>query len=412
MKILVLATFSYPDHIGGAERVIHDVTTRLAARGHSVELLTSNPGTAPTNEHIDGVTLHRYPVDRSTPTRFYRSVFKGVRTALAAGIGADADVWALHQLLSALAALARGARRKPTVLTFHAPYHLEFLARWRDGRADGRVPTVPRALSALLRHGDRWVLRRSDEILAFSDFAASQVGELDRRAFERITLAPPGVDLGRFRPAHDEFERARCAAAFNLPEDVPLLLSVRRLVPRMGLSDLVDATARLATDGTPACLAIAGDGPERATLEQRIRDRGLGDQVRMLGRVTDERLPQLYRAASVFALPTRSLEGFGMATAEALASGLPVVATRVGASIQVLAPLQHATLVEPAAPDALAAGLAPLLANHALRARAGAEARRHAETQLDWSRHIDAFTQAAERAIAAGPQPRGNRTRS
>ncbi len=400
MNILVLATFTHPDHHGGAERVIHDVSVRLAARGHTVTLLTSNPGDAPAHEERDGVSWHRYPVDRRSSMRFYRSVFTGVRAALRDGVGADAEVMSLHQILSAVAALAPGGADLPPVLSFYAPYHAEYLARFREGHEAGHVPALSRAVARVLRGADRYVLKRAEEVLVLSRFSAGQVAELGGPV---PVVAPAGVDLQRFRPAADTAEKSRLAERLGLPAGPgPLVLSVRRLVPRMGLTDLVEAVARLADDERPARLAIAGDGPERDALQRLIDARGLGDAARLLGRVAEDDLPDLYRAADVFVLPTRSLEGFGMATAEALASGLPLVATSAGATAEMLVDLPGAAVVPPSDPAALARALAPLVDDPAARERAGSNARAHAERLLGWDGHLDALEQACARALAAG----------
>jgi glycosyltransferase involved in cell wall biosynthesis len=122
--------------------------------------------------------------------------------------------------------------------------------------------------------------------------------------------------------------------------------------------------------------------------------------VHLLGRVSEDALPDLYRAASVFVLPTRALEGFGMATAEALASGLPIVATRAGASAELLEDLEGSALCAADDPQALARALNPLLAAPEARSRAGAAARRHAEHVLPWDRHVDAVERAARDVVA------------
>jgi glycosyltransferase involved in cell wall biosynthesis len=405
MKILAVATFCFPDHFGGAERVLYDVCQRLAARDHEVTLLTGRVGGATAEETRDGVKVVRYPVEQGSPLRFYRSVWRGVRGALARGVGADADVLSTHQVLSAAAALAPGGSRcRARVASFYAPYHLEYLARWREGREGGAVPLVPRAIGAVLRRADRYVLTHSQQVLVLSRYSLDQVRVLHPKSVERTTIAPAGVDLERFRPATDGAERAAALAHCELPDDgVPLLLSVRRLVPRMGLGDLLEATARLLGEGTPVRLAIAGDGPERPRLAARAEELGIADHVHLLGRVPDERLPDLYRAADAFALPTRSLEGFGMVTAEALASGLPVVATDAGASGEVLADVDEARLVPPGDPEAMADALSPLLRDADVRRAAADQARAHAEHRLHWDRHLDAFEEAAARAVREAP---------
>jgi len=424
MRFLSVATFAWPDHFGGAERVIGEVASRLVRRGHEVTLLTSRVDGLPAREVRDGVQVRRYDVDRGSPVRFYRSVFAGVRGALRDGSLPPHDVLHLHQMLSGVAAIAPGLGRRgestraaPTEATrgvsrdaargavigsFYAPYNEEYLARFRDGHAAGGVPWTARAVSAVLRHGDRALLRASHEIVVLSRFSLGQVEELLPAAAARTTVAAPGVDLVRFAPARDLAAAHAAAETFGLPSDgTPLLLSVRRLVPRMGLPDLIDAAALLRTRGVRCHVAIAGSGEQRDALAARAAAAGLSGRCTFLGRVADERLPELYRAASVFVLPTRGLEGFGMATAEALASGLPVVATDVGANAELLTEASGAVLVPPADPEALARALLPLLTAAEVSARAGRAARAHAEARLTWDGHLAAVEQAGARALSA-----------
>jgi len=176
---------------------------------------------------------------------------------------------------------------------------------------------------------------------------------------------------------------------------------VRRLEPRMGLADLVEACRLLRASGVALRLVIAGDGPLRAELRAQVERAGLVGCARLAGKVSEAELPDLYRAASVFVLPTRSLEGFGLATAEALASGLPVVATSAGATPELLAGLRGAAVCPPGDPAALARALAPLLADAAARESAGRAARAHAEAALGWERHLDAVEESARAVVAA-----------
>jgi glycosyltransferase involved in cell wall biosynthesis len=234
-----------------------------------------------------------------------------------------------------------------------------------------------------------------------SEFSRRQATALLPSCAGRLAVAPAGVDLQRFRPAVDDDERAACRRTLGLPEDgPPVLLSVRRLVPRMGLPDLLEAAARLHAGGVQALVALAGDGPEREALARRAEELGLADQVRFLGHVADDALPELYRAADVFVLPTRSLEGYGMSTVEAVASGLPVVATTAGASGEVLADLASARLVRAGDPPALADGLRPWLEDAPARRSAAAASRAHACARLGWEHHLAAVEEAAAGALA------------
>jgi glycosyltransferase involved in cell wall biosynthesis len=405
MKILSVATFAHPEYFGGAERMVSVVAEGLASRGHEVTLLTGQGPDTLAEERRNGVRVIRYPFIRGSPTTFYRSVWAGVRKALVEGVGRDADLIHLHQPLSAVAAIAPGTPRKlPRLYSFYAPYHLEYLARYREGRDTGGAPWPQRAVASLLRRADRYLLTRSEEVVVLSSFSLRQIEALAPGVAARTTVAPAGVDLEHFSPPMDDEHRRACRSRLGLDDDgTPWLLTVRRLVPRMGIEDLLDACAVLAGDGIPFRLAIAGEGEHREALERRTADLGLGSRVRFLGRVPDDRLIDLYRAAEIFVLPTRSLEGFGMVTAEALAAGLVVVATDAGATAELLTDVPGTHLVPAGSPTRLAAALANVLADEPGRRTAARAARAHAESQLTWDRHLNALEQAARRLTEGAP---------
>ena len=109
---------------------------------------------------------------------------------------------------------------------------------------------------------------------------------------------------------------------------------VARLAPEKGVDVAIDACRRI---GMP--LVVAGDGPERDALRERAR----GADVRMAGRVDDEQLARLRAGAAIALVPSRSAETFGLAAAEAMAAGVPVVASRVGALPELLEEQELAT---------------------------------------------------------------------
>jgi glycosyltransferase involved in cell wall biosynthesis len=175
----------------------------------------------------------------------------------------------------------------------------------------------------------------------------------------KVTAALPGTDP---RPP------AACAG------DPPVLLTVGSLTRRKGHDVLVDALARIA-DLRWTSRFVGGDGydPDWAgTLSEQVARAGLTNRIRFVGEV-DDPTPE-YAGADLFVLPSR-YEGYGMAFAEALAHGLPVVAARAGAVPQVV-PQDAGALVPPDDPAALAEALRFLLAEPAARARARAAAHR------------------------------------
>jgi glycosyltransferase involved in cell wall biosynthesis len=169
-----------------------------------------------------------------------------------------------------------------------------------------------------------------------------------------LRLIPGGVDLRRFVPAAD---RSAIRRALSLPSDWPLLLTVRRLVPRMGLEGLIQAFHDVKLRYPGAHLVVGGAGPLHERLGRLASALSLDRSITFPGFLPEQSLPSYYQAADLFVLPSRALEGFGLVTLEALACGTPVVATRVGGSEEILEPLGQEFLVENATASDMAKGI-------------------------------------------------------
>jgi glycosyltransferase involved in cell wall biosynthesis len=202
---------------------------------------------------------------------------------------------------------------------------------------------------------------------------------------DRITVAPPGTDA--------------VAPAKGSSDGVVRLLAVGAVVPRKGYDVLMAALAAISE--LPWTLTIAGDrtrDPDcAAQLDAAILHHGLESRVAVLGAVSDERLAELYNSADVFVLPSR-FEGYGMAFAEALARGLPVVGTTAGA-IPDTVPQGAGVLVSPDDVQALAAALKHFIGNPAARKEMAARAREACAAQPTWSASAKLFARAIEAAL-------------
>lgn len=175
-----------------------------------------------------------------------------------------------------------------------------------------------------------------------------------------------GVDTVRFRPASTRVDRDVAA---------PLrVLTVGRLVPVKGMPLLVDAVAALVHRGFPVALTVVGAGPLLEPLREDVRARGLDDVVRLLGPVSQDELPALYREADVFCLPSFN-EGIPVVLMEAMATGLPVVTTAITGIPELVVHHRTGLLVTPGRADLLAAALAELARDPALSRRLGEQAR-------------------------------------
>jgi glycosyltransferase involved in cell wall biosynthesis len=210
----------------------------------------------------------------------------------------------------------------------------------------------------------------------------------------RILVADYGVAGGGItvaRPGTDRVPSKRSGSA-----DVVHLLSIGALVQRKGFDVLIEALATLAD--LPWRLTIAGDRNRNpavaAQLYADIANHNLDSRVEVLGAVSDERIAALYACADIFVLASR-FEGYGMAYAEAVAHGLPVIGTTGGATPETVPP-EAGILVPPDDVTALAAALRRLIADRSERERLAAGARAAAAALPTWQDSAKLFAAAIE----------------
>jgi len=324
----------FPDDIGGLDRYFREL---LDHRPEARAVVVGPARDAPPRVVV--VSHHDAPLSRRLLT------FAAAARRAAPGADAVDSHFALYAALPLL--LSPRVRALPAVVHFQGPWADENVAQ---GDRSGLRRSLRRALErAVYRRADRVVVLSS----AFRRLLVERYGVLPWR----VRVEPPGVDLERFTPG----DRARAREQLGVAACPFLAICVRRLVPRMGLDTLIDAWAQAQASGalpSEAQLLVAGDGPLRGELEGLAARSGLQHGVRLLGPVDDDVLVDLYRAADVGIVPTRSFEGFGLVVIEAAACGTPTIVSRSGGLPEAVAALDP-TLVVPAGDvPALAARLA------------------------------------------------------
>jgi glycosyltransferase involved in cell wall biosynthesis len=244
---------------------------------------------------------------------------------------------------------------------------------------------TPPEKAAALRVSERAALSHVRAVVANSPVTARTLAADYGVPVERITVAPPGTDRGPL------IERR--------PSATVSLLTVGAVVPRKGHDVLIEALSGLVD--LPWRLTIVGDcgrdPPTAARLKADIERHRLTPRVTIEDAVADARLAELYGLSDLFVLPSR-YEGFGMAYAEAIAHGLPVIGTTAGA-IPETVPAQAGVLVPPGDAAALAAALRRLIENPAQRARLAAGARGAAVRLPTWEGSAELFSRAIENSL-------------
>lgn len=234
-------------------------------------------------------------------------------------------------------------------------------------------------LAKLTRPIERAMLRRADRVVCTSQAYADASATL-RPFIDKVVVVPLGVpEVPQPRPSAGEARAALPAALRQHLGQRPLVLAVGRLVPYKGFDVLINAADRLSTD---AAVVIVGGGPLQEALRAQVGQAGLGQRVLLAGRVDDTTLAALQCLTTVYCMPSvERSEAFGVALAEALARGLPAVATQIAGSGVPWVNLDGVTgfNVPPGDATALAATLDRLLSDGDLRARMALGARQRYE---------------------------------
>ena len=391
MRILMVANGAYPDEIGGAHVYVYELARSLAGRGHEAVILTRriHPG-LPREELVGGVRFVRYAYrDVRNPILWRLNLYRAARRGFAALARRERfDVLHAHWPYSAAGAFSVPAAAPALrVYTMHSPSFEEELIEAAECRLGKRLTLrelakrlwMPLSL-AEKKHRESRVLRQCSIIFVLSEFMKKRaIGFFDLPE-ERLRVIPGGVDVHRFRPdgPRDDVRRRLGVAA-----GAQLLFTVRRLVPRMGLKNLLRAVAIVREAVPRVLLCVGGSGVLGGELDALIGRLGLRDHVRLLGHLPAETLPDWYRAADYCVMPTEFLEGFGIASVESMACGTPVLATPVGGNVEVLGGIDPGLLFSGTSPEEMAEGIIRHLrsgSGEALRERVA----RHVRERYTW----------------------------
>jgi phosphatidylinositol alpha-1,6-mannosyltransferase len=230
----------------------------------------------------------------------------------------------------------------------------------------------------------RYATSTASRVLAISEFTARTIRTVVPRRVP-MSLAPPGVDTGRFTPHVDAtFVRERHDLAGR-----PVVLCVSRLVRRKGQDVLISSMGKIRARVPGATLLIVGDGPDAVRLRSMAASADPGSVI-FAGAVSDEELPAYHSAADVFCMPCRSrlagleVEGFGIVFLEAAASGKPVVAGASGGAAEAVLDGETGFVIDGRAESAIVETVSSLLGDAELRDRMGKAGRRRAEDSYAW----------------------------
>lgn len=334
LRILLVTDFIFPDIKGGSGRLVLETAKALAKKGHNVCILTQKTKQQSLDlEEIAGVKIYRHRISYANPLAFVVSAFRSsLKTFNSIIKQTSFNVIIFYQPLCALGIVgARSACDIPKLYHFNSSWPEEY-----------QVKTGRRGAGFFIR---RWlekkVLKASYKVIVLGQFSKDKILQLYPQLNLNVEIIHPGVDIEKFKPSQD---KASLRAKLGIPQDKFILFTIRRLTARMGLENLIEAMVTIREKYKNILLLVGGEGSLKEALEKRTKDLQLENYIRFLGNVEDDALPLYYQLADIFILPSKSLEGFGLVTLEALACGLIVLGTPVGETVNILRQLDESFL--------------------------------------------------------------------
>lgn len=379
MKVLQLSKF-YPPHLGGIETVARDLVHGLTARGVEVDVLCANK--------------RREQVDERDPL--------GGRVTRAASLGMLLST----SIAPGLLPLLRARRREHDIVHVHMPDPLAALAVWY-ARPTGRIvlhwhSDVVRQRVARHLYGplQRWLLARADAVICTSADYARTSPPL-QPWLHKVHVVPIG------RPAAEPADPALVGQVRHRYGDRRIVFALGRMTYYKGYEVLMQAARHLPPD---VVVVVAGGGPDLERYRALAREARVEGTLRFIGPLSAPRLEAHFAAAELFCMAsTVRAEAYGVAVLEAMARGLPVVATRIpGSGLSWLHRHGETGLaVPPGDAEALAAAIRQILDDPAARARYAAGARRRWADGLTAQAMCDR-TLALYHGLLGGTMPPGD----
>jgi glycosyltransferase involved in cell wall biosynthesis len=322
---------------GGADRIFALLASELPQMGIEFQGLVAGPpelGTM-TNGLVNGFS----PAGAGTVKRWL-SARRAVSTLLDSGN--PPHLVASHFAMYVWSILDK-IRRLPHVVHFHGPWSAESLEEGSGHLSAGAKYRLEKA-----------VYKRANRVIVLSNAFAELIHRDYGTPEDRIRVIPGAVGSELFGLS---VTRAQARVRLGWPTDRPILLTLRRLSSRMGLDRLIEAMSAVRTAVPDVLLYVGGQGAQRRALEAQVTSLGLDRHVRFAGFIPSKLLPFAYRAADINVVPTKTLEGFGLVAAEALASGTPSMVTPVGGLPEVVSSLSRSLVLQSSAAPDIADGL-------------------------------------------------------
>lgn len=353
MKIAILVLSFPPKWLAGSEIAAYNSAKHLAKRGHETHVITSLDEGLPKTSMEQGFHIHRI--------RFPRIRLLGILIfwlkALLLLKKVNPDIVHAQGIQIGISGfLAKKFLRKSYIVWAQGS---DVYLQWRFKSTVSKL-----------------VFRNADAVIALTNDMEKAMQKIYDAS---ISIVPFGINLESFGNLPTK-QAIREKLGLNTSDSV--ILFVGTLRPVKGVKYLIEAMNSIRQRDTKASLVLVGDGEERQSLEVLTKELSLEESVTFIGRVPNEKIPEYMAASDVLVLPSLS-ESFGIVNLEAMASGLPVVASKVGGLPEIIEDGENGFLVEPKNPEQIAERVLLLLEDDTLRGKISRSNKERAK-QYSW----------------------------
>lgn len=363
-KRVLIFSFAYFPHVGGAEVAVREITDRLGRRESNCEfdMITYrfSKHDSP-EERIGNVNVYRV----NCYSKYLFPFASFAKAMVLNGRKRYNIAWSIMANYAGFGAL------------FFKLFNLKtkFLLTLQEGDPIPHIKRRVRFVWPLFKR----IFKYADTVQCISHYLAHFASEMHARG--PIVVVPNGVDIGRFAEEYSELELYSIKNKLGKREGDIMLITTSRLVTKNAVADVISAMAQLPEN---VHLIVAGVGPLRESLHKQAEMLGVSDRVRFLGFISQEELPAYLQACDIF-IRTPLSEGFGISFVEAFAARIPVITTPVGGILDFLKERETGLFADVESPESIAQAVMELVRNLDLVSKIKRQAFEMVKEKYDWN---------------------------
>jgi len=344
-------TWEYPPRVvGGIARHCEGLAKALVNQNHDVHLFTLDFPGAPEYEKMDGIKVYRASTELGHPNFLtWVLMFNHFLSKRMADVTktVDFDVMHVHDWLAAFSGISfKHYLKKPIVLTMHST---------EVGRAQGLHSPDSFSINGI----EWWATYEADRVIVCSHSMKDEICNHFNLPREKVDIIPNAIDASKYDVPVD---RGAVRQRYGVGWGEKLILCVGRLVPQKGVEYFIRAIPLIAKKYPEAKFIIVGEGWSRDLLEEEARASGHANKITFTGFASDKQVIELMTSADTLVVPS-IYEPFGIVALEGMATGVPVVASRVGGLAEVIDHDKTGIFVYPRSPESLAWGIDKVLSD-------------------------------------------------